>query len=45
MWGVYHALAKSQKLSPSYDEWRKSKPYPVSMPPDKKVARVPTEPD
>jgi len=38
VWGVYHSLAKSLALSPHYDEWRASKPYPVSVPPDAKVS-------
>lgn len=38
MWGVYNLLAPSLKLSPEYDEYRKSKPYPVSLKPDKKVS-------
>ena len=37
MWGVYNLLAPSLGLSPTYDEYRKSKPYPVSVKPDAKV--------
>ena len=38
VWGVYNVLSPSLKLNPSYDEWRKSKPYPVTAKPDKKLA-------
>jgi len=38
MWGAYRLMAPSLGLSPSYDEYRRSKPYPVTAPPDKKVA-------
>jgi dipeptidase len=38
VWGVYRQLASSLDLSPEYEEWRKSRPYPVSAKPDAKVA-------
>jgi len=37
VWGVYRLLAPSLGLSAEYDEWRKSRPYPVSGKPDAKV--------
>lgn len=37
VWGVYHALAPSLQLSPSYGEWRKDAPYPVTVKPDRPV--------
>ena len=38
VWGVYQKLAPSLNLSPTYGEWRKSKPYPVSAKPDHKLS-------
>ena len=38
LWGVYRLLASKQKLSPDYDEYLKSRPYPVSAPADKKLS-------
>ena len=35
VWGVYQKLAPSLGLSPTYGEWRKDKPYPVSAKPDR----------
>jgi len=37
VWGVYRLLAPSLALKPNYGEWRVSRPYPVSAPPDQKV--------
>jgi len=38
VWGVYHLLAPSLRLSPDYEEYLKSRPYPVTAKPDKKVS-------
>jgi len=38
VWGVYNLMAPSKPLAPNYEEWRKSRPYPVSIKPDKKVS-------
>ena len=37
MWGVYRLLSSKMRLSPDYDEYLKSRPYPVTAPVDKKV--------
>ena len=37
MRAVYSALAPSVSLPVTYDEYRASVPYPVSMPPDAKL--------
>mmetsp|Transcript_35785 Transcript_35785/g.43199 ORF Transcript_35785/g.43199 Transcript_35785/m.43199 type:complete len:610 (-) Transcript_35785:354-2183(-) len=37
VWGAYNLLAHEQGFSPSYAEWRKSKPYPATAKPDKLV--------
>jgi dipeptidase len=37
-WAAYHMLAPSLGLQPDYVEWRKSRPYPVTVAPDKKVS-------
>uniref|UniRef100_A0A7S0L7U0 Dipeptidase n=1 Tax=Coccolithus braarudii TaxID=221442 RepID=A0A7S0L7U0_9EUKA len=38
VWGAYLLMAPSLQLSPTYDEWRKSKPYPVTLAPDEKIS-------
>ena len=38
VWGVYYLLAPSAQFAPDYEEWRKSKPYPATHKPDKKVS-------
>ena len=38
MWGLYHLLAPEHKLSPFYDDIIKSKPYPATLKPAKKVS-------
>lgn len=38
VWGVYHLLSPSLELNATYEEYRRSKPYPVTAPPDKKVS-------
>jgi len=37
VWGAYHMLAPSKAFSPDYDEWRRSKPYPATVKPDRPV--------
>ena len=37
MWGVYRLLAAKMQLRPDYDEYLKSRPYPVTAPPDAKL--------
>lgn len=38
VWGAYNILAPSAKLSPDYEEWKKSAPYPSTIKPDQKVS-------
>ena len=37
VWGAYNLLAPSKGFPAEYGEWRRSKPYPVSVRPDKKI--------